>query len=301
MTIVRSMWNSLPEDIKGFLRSKWPLTAIRRRLHEASMEGEQERVARRRQFAMKYYERPLALVDEWARKHTEDANFYYRLTPLNRLHLAHAISSVTHVPVDRVMDLFSEVEDDRSLRKHFLRETRTLGLPKDISIEYGRRIGWYAFVRILRPRVVVESGVDLGVGACILASALLRNAESGNEGRYFGTEIRSEAGQLLKDIYASVGEIIYGDSIASIKSFPRPIDVFINDSDHSPDYEYLEYLAIRDRLSSRAIVLGDNAHVTDSLSRFSRECSRDFIFFSEKPADHWYPGAGIGISFARPS
>ncbi len=297
MTIVRLLWGSLPDQIKGSLRQRWPLTAIRHRRER--IEAERERIARRKQFAMNYYQNVIALIDEWVPKHTEDANFYYRLAPLNRHHLAHAISSVTRAPVDQVMNLFDELEGDRLLRDHFITGIQALDLPRDITIEYGRRIGWYAFVRILRPRVVVETGVDLGVGACILASALLRNAETGHEGRYFGTEIRPDAGQLFNGKYASVGEIIYGDSIASLNSFPPTIDLFVNDSDHSPDYEYLEYVTIRDRLSSRAIVLGDNCHVTDSLSRFSRESSRDFIFFSEKPENHWYPGAGIGISFVR--
>lgn len=75
------------------------------------------------------------------------------------------------------------------------------------------------------------------------------------------------------------------------------MDLFINDSDHSSDYEYKEYQVIRDKLSSNAVILGDNSHVTESLSRFSHESGRQFLFFKEIPANHWYPGAGIGISF----
>jgi hypothetical protein len=50
------------------------------------------------------------------------------------------------------------------------------------------------------------------------------------------------------------------------------------------------------RLSPRAVILGDNSHATDSLLDYSRKAGREFIFFDERPADHWYPGAGIGIS-----
>jgi hypothetical protein len=56
---------------------------------------------------------------------------------------------------------------------------------------------------------------------------------------------------------------------------------------------------IKDKLSDNAIILGDNAHVTDKLSRFSIEQNRDFLYFQEQPKNHWYPGAGNGFSFTR--
>jgi hypothetical protein len=32
-----------------------------------------------------------------------------------------------------------------------------------------------------------------------------------------------------------------------------------------------------------------------ALAEFSERSGRRFVFFSERPKDHWYPGAGIGI------
>lgn len=77
------------------------------------------------------------------------------------------------------------------------------------------------------------------------------------------------------------------------------IDLFINDNDHSASYEIQEYELVNEKLSPKSIILGDNIHVTDKLSRFSREKGRNFIFIPEKPKDHWYPGSGIGVSFPR--
>ena len=44
-------------------------------------------------------------------------------------------------------------------------------------------------------------------------------------------------------------------------------------------------------------MIGDNSHVTNKLAEWSVENGRKFLFFSEKPQEHWYPGAGIGVSF----
>ena len=47
------------------------------------------------------------------------------------------------------------------------------------------------------------------------------------------------------------------------------------------------------------MLFGDNSHVTDKLYQFALATGRNFLFFSEKPADHWYPGAGIGAAWAK--
>ena len=70
---------------------------------------------------------------------------------------------------------------------------------------------------------------------------------------------------------------------------PPKIGLFINDSDHSADYEYREYRIIEPLLGPDSVVPGDNAHAT--------ETGLNFLFFNEEPLNHWYPGAGIGIAF----
>ena len=228
----------------------------------------------------------------------ETSNFTYDLTDANLGYLAHVIALVTGEPLNSIRHYLQEPRDDQVLRRHVLDVSHRHGerdTGKDLP--FGRRLGWYAMARAIKPKVVVETGVDRGHGAVLLCAALVRNAQEGAPGRYFGTDISSRAGWLLDGIYAQTGKILYGDSIASLRGISDPIDLFINDSDHSADYEYQEYIAIKDKLSPRAFILGDNAHVTDRLMRFSDENGRRFLFFREEPKNHWYPGAGIGISF----
>ncbi len=255
------------------------------------------RIVLRRRLARQYYADALKRIEGWAWKDTEDSNFYYRLTPLNEDQLAQTVKCVTGCDLERVRSYFAELDGDAGLREHIRKALAQSNYGRDIQVEFGRRLGWYAMVRALKPKLVVETGVDHGVGSCVLASALLRNAADGCPGRYIGTDIRQEAGQLLQGPYRSVAEIVYGDSIQSLKDLQGSIDLFINDSDHSADYEAREYETVAGKLSPSAVILGDNSHVTDKLSRFSATHGRRFIFFREIPQDHWYPGAGIGISF----
>jgi len=66
-----------------------------------------------------------------------------------------------------------------------------------------------------------------------------------------------------------------------------------------PNDKQAEYELIKTKLSLQAIVLGDNSHVTPKLAEFSVREGRRFLFLSEEPADHWYRGAGVGISLPR--
>jgi hypothetical protein len=239
----------------------------------------------------------------WALSSRELYNFTYEITPENREYLAHTVSVVTGVPHSRAMSYILELEEDEAIRRHVVEGIRqsSARYSADARCAFGRRLGWYAFVRILKPRVVVETGVEKGLGAVALCAALLRNEAEGFYGNYFGTDINSEAGFLLSEPYSRVGRILYGDSIQSLQSIPA-IDIFVNDSDHSADYERREYEVVAPKLGiDGGLILGDNCHCNNVLARFSAERGRQFIFFHEQPRDHWYAGAGIGISFPQPS
>jgi len=249
--------------------------------------------------AFGYFKQPLYNLVKWIFKSNETTNFTYNLEKDNIQYLASLISDIANVEFDTVMKYINEIEEDKDLRTHIANAVAKseLSFVADKEVRYGRRVGWYAFTRALKPKTIVETGVDKGLGACVLTAALKKNKHEGFEGKYFGTDINPEAGYLLSGDYANYGSVLYGDSITSLKSFQGVIDLFINDSDHSPEYEAEEYKVISNKLSENALILGDNSHCTDKLLEFSLEANRHFIFFQEKPREHWYPGAGIGISF----
>lgn len=249
--------------------------------------------------AVGYHRRTVCHIAHWLVNSREATNFTYELTARNVGHLAEAVCIVTGRSRGEIDGYLAEPNGDAELADHIRARTAASASrhEADERGRFARRLGWYAVVRALKPGIVVETGVEKGLGAVILCSALRRNAAEGRHGRYFGTDIAPGAGYLLGPPYDAFGSILFGDSIASLERLDESIGVFVNDSDHSPEYEYQEYVTIRDRLAAGAVILGDNAHVTDSLLRFSRETGRRFLFFKEEPKDHWYPGAGIGFSY----
>jgi len=257
------------------------------------------RIPKRVLYAMSYYNKKYIQILKWGMRSRETANYTYDLTEQNILYLAQTISVVTRIDSKKIIEYINEARNNEQLKEHII--SATMKSPHkeyaDLRVDFGRRLGWYAFARTLKPKIIVETGVDKGLGSVLLCSALLKNKEEGFNGFFYGTDINPEAGYLLSGKYAEAGKILYGDSIKTLSEFTEKIDLFINDSDHSADYEYREYITIRDKISENAILLGDNSHVSDKLAIFSIETKRNFLFFREEPGGHWYPGAGIGISF----
>ena len=257
------------------------------------------RMWRRYKISKPYITDTLLGIIKWLPLKTESDNFYYDLTEDNISTLATTLSVVTKQPFSTIMMYLDEILSNEDLYKRI--SSYFLVDPKlaDAKIAFGRRIGWYALIRCVKPKIVLETGVHHGVGASIIVEALIQNSSEGNIGYYVGTDHDLKAGVLFNEFYSEFGKIYYGDSLESIQKMPYEIDLFINDSDHSKEYEAREYESVQSKLSAQAIILGDNAHVTSALLEFSINSGRNFLFFKEDPKNHWYPGGGIGISYLR--
>jgi len=244
-----------------------------------------------------YFVPRILLGFKWSRLKTEIGNFYYDLTDKNLLELAKIVSIVCRIDFSEAEAYIREVRENTEIRSHFDSTMRLDKTMRDSNLLLGRRIGWYAVVRAMKPKLIVETGVHQGVGAVTIITALMKNLEEGFPGRYIGTDIDPNAGTLLNEKYLEYGDLLYGDSIESLERISDTVDIFINDSDHSEIYEAKEYVVISPKLGPGSIILGDNSHTTDALLKFSIITNRKFLFFKEEPKSHWYPGAGIGFSF----
>jgi predicted O-methyltransferase YrrM len=235
----------------------------------------------------------------WAFTSKEYYNHSYHLTTLNRQYLASYISVVSGHELAAVEKYISELENDRALRDTLEQRTRVNRDRHNCDVEprYGRRVGWYALIRVTKPRVVVETGVDRGLGTAVIAAALKRNTEEGFPGTVFATDIMPDCGHLLTEPYKSFCRVLLGDSVETLKQFKEPVDIFLHDSNHHPEYEWAEFLAIEPRLHPTSLVLSDNSQQTSKLREFAQKIGKAFLFFQDVPKDHWWPGDGIGAVF----
>ena len=236
----------------------------------------------------------------WLFTSREHHNYTYELTKLSREHLAWFVSITCAVPVATVRGYFAELDNDDPLRDHIASATAASarrGLA-DKQVRYARRIGWYAIVRAKRPAHVVETGVDKGLGTCVIAAALLRNTAEGSPGTVTSLDINPEAGYLARsEPWSEVVDLVIGDSIASIGALDRKVDMFLHDSNHSTAHERREFQAVETKLAPGGLLLTDNVTVTNVLAEHAERTGRRFLAYRETPADHWYAGDGIGLAW----
>jgi len=234
----------------------------------------------------------------WLVRSREHVHYTYDLEPLNLEHLAWFVATVTGSRVDAVRGYLAELQDDAELRRvlagGLARSSRSATV--DRVIRYGRRIGWYAFVRALRPEFVVETGTNRGFGSAVIAAALLRNGR----GRLATVDFDDRSGELIVPPYDQVIEHVVGDSVeflAGPVARRQPIDLLIVDSSHTPENDRAELDAATPLLAPDAVVLATKAYCWRELPCWAEEQQREFLHFDEKPLDHWYRGVGIGASF----
>lgn len=251
--------------------------------------------------SFRYFRTPILHLMKWLLTSNETTNFTYDLTPLNKRYLASLLADILHKPFEEIEGYITELDHDVELKKHInacIMNSKEKYFT-DSDARYGRRIGWYAIARAIKPKIIIETGVDKGLGSCVLTSALMKNSQEGFPGYYYGTDINPKAGYLLAGKYSQFGRILYGDSITSLKDLDAKVDLFINDSEHSKEYEKSEFEIINPKLNTKGIILCDDSHVFDTLLNFALSTNRQYVFFREDPENHWYPGAGIGIAFKR--
>jgi predicted O-methyltransferase YrrM len=250
-------------------------------------------------WALTHCLRQAGVMVRWAFSSKEYYNYTYHLTELNRGYLVSYIALISGHSEPEIEKYFRELETDDALRT--LLERQTLNSPdrhnSDVEPRYGRRLGWYAFVRATKPRVLIETGVDRGLGTMVLAAAVMRNDQEGFPGVVFGTDIMPDCGHLLAEPYKSHCRILLGDSVETLKKFAEPVDIFLHDSDHRPEYEWAEFIAVEHCLHRGSIVMSDNSQQSRKMREFARRIGKSFLYFQDEPRDHWWPGDGIGAAF----
>lgn len=153
---------------------------------------------------------------------------------------------------------------------------------------FGRRAGWYAIARALRPARIVETGIHDGLGSVALLAALDKNGF----GELVSIDPKPGAGWLVPDRLRPRWRPVRGTSFDMLPS-AGPIDLFIHDSLHTPECERWE-LETAARLGS-SVLVSDNAHAASTCSEFARSREATFSFWRERVRGHFYPGGGIGV------
>jgi methyltransferase family protein len=238
-----------------------------------------------------------ALTIRYLLRDRELDNFTYRISNIGEL--ATFLGDVLETDPATVRGYLDELAGDEPLAAdlHAILSTRP---DRNRLMPFGRRLGWYAIVRIRRPALIVETGVHDGLGSTALLRALQRNKADGHPGELVSIDLRSSVGWLIPKGLRLRHRLVIGDALANIvgAAAERPIEMFIHDSDHRYEHETAEFEAAARVVGSGAVLVSDNAHASTAFADFCSRRGLTFRFWREVPRRHFYPGAGIGIAIA---
>ena len=163
--------------------------------------------------------------------------------------------------------------------------------------QLGRRAGWYAICRALKPEVVVETGMHDGLGSLTLLTALRRNAADGSPGVLLSFDPLPGTGWLVPDGLRERWEQYHETSDHMVERLAgRRVGLFIHDSLHTYEVERTELETAWAQRADRLVLLSDNSHVTTAMKDTAEEHGLHFSYWQERPAGHFYPGGGIGLA-----
>lgn len=232
------------------------------------------------------YRQPLDAV-RYLLTDPELTNFTYNIA--NRDELAAFVAEVAGCDAAKAREYIAELDDDQEFAAALARLLEAPPHQKQRAL-YGRRLGWYAIARALKPELVFETGTSDGLGAAVLGRAAQRNGV----GHVVTFDIKEWTGWLIpQDLPV---ERVIGDSAVTLPETVARLgapDVLIHDSDHSYAHEIGEFEAL---YRPGLLLLSDNAHATTALADFARSRGLAYTYWGELPVDHWYPGAGIGAA-----
>lgn len=232
----------------------------------------------------------------------ETATFTYNLSPENETYLMNLTAQVTKKDISTIERYFKELKEDLELKETILHQISRSSFKKkkDKRCDYGNKLALYAIVRTLKPKTIVENGVEAGFTSIVVCEAVRKNKAEGFNGKFIGLDINENAGFLVKSEskYNSFSEFKCGDAIESLKSLDSKVDFYFSDGFRSYQYEQNEFSALRDKLNENAVVITNKATFSKALFELSQQLDKNYSFFKEQPAGHWYEGAGIGIMYS---
>jgi hypothetical protein len=150
-------------------------------------------------------------------------------------------------------------------------EGRKLLYPTTYGVETGTALLIYYFIRTLKPKVIVETGVANGDSTYYILKALDKN----NSGVLHSFDVSTNVGVLINNDERNrwFFHIVKGNKRESFTSQMRQIgeiDFFIHDSKHEYPWQFMEYQTAFAQLSGHGFLCSDDIDTCYAFLDFSR-------------------------------
>lgn len=219
-------------------------------------------------------------------------NFTYELA--NESELLDFLAETQGVERSRVAKYFAETRTDPQLTTELWRRLRWR-LDYKRRPPLGRRATWYLLTRILQPELVVETGVQDGLGSLAVLRALAHNADEGRPGRLISVDILPTAGWLVPDRERSAWQLLIGSSdqvLSGVLGTGR-LGLFLQDSGADLELARRELELVRANATGGAVFVSQAQR--PALAAYCDEHGMSYSEFWHRPRDHIFSGTITGF------
>jgi hypothetical protein len=198
-----------------------------------------------------------------------------------------------------VRGLLDELDRDERLRQDIDERRRPALLDRDPPL--GQRRLWWVAARLLKPELIVETGVWYGLGSAVLLRALERNAEEGFEGRLMAFDIDPTAGWLVHPRHRDRWTLVRENTAAALHERLRGTRVGLFIADTAPAYELErhEFELALSHAAAPAVLLASNGSQTQALRDLCRERGLRYEHLPYDAADHFYTTPGVALTLVN--
>lgn len=157
------------------------------------------------------------------------------------------------------------------------------GLPAGGMTTRSRAPVIYAFCRLIKPEIVVETGVAAGVSSSYFLEALNRNLR----GLLYSIDFphpsnKLPTGWLVPDRLRDRWRLVLGKSSERLPSMLKQlgkVDIFMHDSDHSYENMMFEFRTAWSYIRNGGLLVSDDTHMNRSFFDFAGEVNRKPVRF----------------------
>lgn len=225
----------------------------------------------------------------------------YTYALANRDELAAVLADALDVPTGAALAVLDEADAEPELGARLTRDLRHRVLwSKRRPALAGHHLSMWAAVRLLRPRVVVETGILDGLGSRTVLAALARNAaEGGPDGRLWSFDVMPHAGSLVPSRLAPRWHRVIESSATALDAHlgDAQVDLFLHDSLPDPGHQRFELVWALDHGARLAITTHGHSDVARSLAA---ERGARVLTFRDVPREHFYPGRRLAFLTGLP-
>ncbi len=162
----------------------------------------------------------------------------------------------------------------------------------------GRRLTWYVLARALTPKLVVETGVQDGLGSLALLRALDHNAREGFPGRLISFDTLPTAGWLVAPSERASWRLVTGSSVErmpDVLAGEASVELFFQDSGGDFELASGELRLVLAHASASAVYVSQAQR--PALAAFADQQGLRYHAFYHRSFKHVIPGSEMGFAF----